>query len=177
MNQTATIYHTDGRELTVDVHQASRTVYNDKAWSFTKPPPAGWQFETPRYKATRDVHPSPRARYRMEPPFETMFDPDQWQYGTKPIVAGEIVETRDWPHPSFRPLNYGAQQVHAYFSLQMKSRLPTTPWHGDQIRLDNGFSGPATVNLARPNVLESAEPQPRPSARAARAASRTAEPY
>jgi hypothetical protein len=156
LDKTATIYHTDGREQTVDVHQASRTVNNDKAWSFVKPPPAGWQYETPKYKATRDVHPSPNARYRTEPPFETMFDASQWQYATKPIAAGEIVETREWPHPSFRPLNYGAQQVHAFFSLQMKSRMTQSPWFGDRIRLDNGFSGLATGKINQPRLLEPA---------------------
>jgi hypothetical protein len=149
---TATIYHRDGREQTIDVHQASRLTYNDKAWSFVKPPPANWQYETPKYKATRDLRPALKARYRTEPPFESMSDPDVWQYGDRPIVADEIVETREWPHPSFRPLNYGARQVHAFFSLQMKSRLPRTPWFGNQIRLDDGLTGAFAVKVIPPQV-------------------------
>src|SRR5216683_7077910 len=116
MSKTATIYHRDGREQTVDVLEAARLVGTgsvgaDKEWSLHKPPPPNWQFETPKYKATRDVRPAPRARFRFESPLSMIFDVDEWQYGTRPIKIGEIIETRDWPHASFRPLNYAAEKV------------------------------------------------------------------
>ena len=146
MNKTATIYHRDGRERTVDIHEASRLVGTgevgaDKEWSFHKPPPPGWEREIPKYRATRDVHPAPKARFRFEPPFASITDSDEWQYGTRAIEAGEIVETKDWPHPSFIPLNYGAEKVLAFFNSQMKSRMQRSPWNGDCLRLDNGLFG------------------------------------
>ena len=46
MSKTATIYHRDGRERTLDIHEASRLVGTgavgaNKDWSFHKPPPPG----------------------------------------------------------------------------------------------------------------------------------------
>jgi hypothetical protein len=76
--------------------------------NFNSEPPPGWQREVPRYRATRDIHPSPNTRHRFEPPFAAVWDDDMWQYGTQPIAAREEIETREWPHPSFRPLNYSA---------------------------------------------------------------------
>jgi hypothetical protein len=156
--KTQTIYHRDGRERTVDVHEASRlagtgTVGADKEWSFYKPPPSGWERETPKYRASRDIKPALKARYRSETPFANISDSDVWQYGEQPVKAGEIIETREWPHPSFRPLNYSAEKVLAFFNGAMKSRLTRSPWYGDGVRLDNGLSdAPAIFNPKPPKI-------------------------
>jgi hypothetical protein len=105
-------------------------------------PPSNWQTETPRYRATRDISPPTRDRYRTEKPFTTMADNDCWQYGTQSIAAGDEFESRDWPHPSFRPLNYSAGRVLDFFNSRMKSRLPRAPFRGDRIELDDGLTGP-----------------------------------
>jgi hypothetical protein len=156
MDKTTTIYHVDGREQTIDVQQASRVTYNDKDWSFHKPPPLNWEREVPRYKATRDLRPVERDRYRSETPFAKVFDSSIWQYGTRTIKAGEIIETKEWPHESFHPLNYGAGQVLDFFNMRQKSRLPRSPWYGDRIRLDDGLSGQIHVEIARPNARPTA---------------------
>ncbi len=104
-------------------------------------PPPGWQYETPKYKVTRDIQPAQKARFRSEPPFSESSDNDCWQYGERELKAGEIIETREWPHPSFWPLNYGAKKVLDFYNLQMKSRFPRSPFQGDRLRLDNGLSG------------------------------------
>jgi hypothetical protein len=88
VQKTTTIYHRDGREQTVDVHEASRlvgtgTIGADKEWSLHKPPPLNWERETPRYRVTRDLCPAERARYRSEPPFGTVFNSEIWQYAER----------------------------------------------------------------------------------------------
>ena len=105
---------------------------------------------------TRDLRPSPNSRHRFEPPFETIFDPDVWQYCEKPLKAGEIIETREWPHSSFHPLNYGAGKVLDFFNNRTKSRLPRSPWYDDRIRLDDGLTGLAHVEIVRPKAPPSA---------------------
>jgi hypothetical protein len=155
--KTTTIYHRDGREQTVDVHEASRlvgagTIGNDRDWSFVKPPAPGWEREVPKYRVTRDLQPAERPRYRLEPPFGTVFNSEIWQYGTREIKAGEIIETTDWPHPSFMPLNYGAEKVLEFFNTRMKSRLATTPWQIDRLRLDDGLSGAAFIKPKPPHL-------------------------
>lgn len=105
-------------------------------------PPSGWEREPPKYRATRDIHPSPNSRHRFEPPFASLSDSDVWQYGERPIKAGEIIATTAWPHPSFRPLSYGAGKVLDFFNSRQKSRLPLSPWRGDRIALDDGLTGP-----------------------------------
>lgn len=77
--------------------------------------PEGWQFEVPRYRATRALRPAEKARYRSESPFSTIFENDVWQYGEQPIATGEIIETKSWPHPSFYPLNYSAGPRAGFF--------------------------------------------------------------
>jgi hypothetical protein len=104
--------------------------------------PSNWQTETPRYRATRDVHPSSKSRHRFEPPFSTIWDSDVWQYAEKEIAAFEEIVTQSWPHPSFRPLNYSAGRVLDFFNSRMKSRLPRAPFRGNRIELDDGLSGP-----------------------------------
>ena len=155
MQTSTTIYHRDGREKTVDIHEASRlagagTVGAGKDWSFVKPPPAGWERVVPKYRVTRDVRPAERARYRFEPPFETIFESDVWQYGERAYKASEneIIFTKAWPHPSFHPLNYSAERVLEFFNSRMKSRLTTSPWCGDGLRLDDGLSGSAIQPIA-----------------------------
>ena len=154
MQTSTTIYHRDGREKTVDVHEASRlsgagTVGAGKDWSFVKPPPAGWERVVPKYRVTRDVRPAERARYRFEPPFSTVFDPSVWQYADRAYTANEIIETKCWPAASFAPLNYGAERVLEFFNARMKSRLTTSPWYGDGLRLDDGLTGNIIVSADR----------------------------
>jgi hypothetical protein len=115
-------------------------------------PPPGWEREVPKYRVVRDTLPAQKARFRSERPFSSCLDPDVWQYGEKPLKAGEIVETTAWPHPSFFPLNYGAKNVLEFFSSRMKSRLQRSPWAGDQIRLDDGLTGALVVQPAAPQL-------------------------
>jgi hypothetical protein len=159
MDKTATIYHLDGRERTLDAREASRlvgagTIGADTEWSFHKPPPLNWEREVPRYKATRDLRPAELARHRFEPPFGKVFSSDCWQYGERPIKAGEIIETKDWPHESFLPLNFGAERVLAYFNSRQKGRLTRSPWFVDRIRLEDGLTGPVEVKIPRPEVQQ-----------------------
>jgi hypothetical protein len=156
MEKTTTIYHVDGRTQTMEVNEASRLVGAGqvgagKGWSFVKPPPLNWERSIPRYKATRDLQPAQRDRYRFEPPFEKIWDSDIWQYGERPVMRGEIIETKEWPHPSFSPLNYGAERVLEYFNSQMKSRLQHSPWR-DGIRLENGLTGPIISDVRPPQM-------------------------
>jgi hypothetical protein len=111
-------------------------------------PPAGWDREIPKYRATRNIKPALKARYRFEPPFAKMEDSDEWQYGEKPIYAREEIATKEWPHPSFFPLNYSAGRVLDFFNTRVKSRLTRSPWRGDRIHLDDGLAGPTQPNIA-----------------------------
>jgi hypothetical protein len=110
--------------------------------SFSEPI-ADWAREVPRYRATRSVHPSPNSRHRLEPVFSQMSDSSCYQFAERPITAGEIVETKSWPHPSFHPLNRSAEKVLAFFNSAPKSRLGMSPWRGDRISLEDGLSGGA----------------------------------
>ena len=150
MEKTATIYHLDGREQTLDVHEASRLVGPRQVgagagWSFHKPPPQCWELTVPKYRVTRDVRPAERARYRLETPFSTVFDSSVWQYADRVYAASEIIESKAWPHESFQALNFSAEQVLAFFNGALKSRLPLSPWHENRVRLDNGQIGRAHV--------------------------------
>jgi hypothetical protein len=111
-------------------------------------PPPGWEREVPRYRVTRDIHPSPNSRHRFEPPFASLSDSNVWQNAERDYKAGEEIETRDWPHPSFRPLNYSAGKVLDFFNTRQKSRLPRSPWIGDRIRLDDGLTGPTQPKIS-----------------------------
>jgi hypothetical protein len=113
---------------------------------FTEPP-QDWEREVPRYRATRDVHPSPNRRHRLEPPFASQSDNDVYQYSERPIAAREEIETKAWPHPSFRPLNYSASRVLDFFMTRQRSRMPLSPWRGDRVVLDDGLSGPTQPNI------------------------------
>jgi hypothetical protein len=154
---TITLYHRDGYERTFDVGEHARMagcgqVGAGKDWSSVKPPPLGWERETPKYRVTRDVQPAPKARFRLEPPFTSVLDSNSYQYGQRPLKAGEIIETREWPHPSFFPLNYSAEKVLAFFNAAMKSRLPLSPWQNGQVRLDDGLTGQTVVHLVPPQL-------------------------
>jgi hypothetical protein len=109
--------------------------------SFSAPPP-GFEREVPRYRATRDVYPSPNSRHRHESPFSSFSDDAVWQFAERDYKAGEEIETKSWPHPSFHALNYSAEKVLEFFSSRQKSRLPLAPWRFDRLVLDDGLSGP-----------------------------------
>src|SRR6476469_208899 len=109
--------------------------------------PQGWDREIPRYRASRDIEPAEKLRFRFETPFSQMADGDVWQYGHRPIERGEIIETPNWPHESFVALNYSAARVLEFFKIgPPKSRLPWRPWRGDRIELDDGC-GPAQPRI------------------------------
>jgi hypothetical protein len=160
MNTTTTIYHRDSvRERTLDVHEASRlvgagTIGANTEWSFHKPPLLNWEREIPKYRATRNLHPSPMARHRLEPPWGMTFDSDCWQHAERPVKANEIITSKAWPHPSFYPLNYGASRVLDFFNNRTKSRLARSPWFIDRIHLEDGLSGPVAVNIPRPQQMD-----------------------
>jgi hypothetical protein len=159
---TATIYNRrDGSSLTLPADQAAlRTYYQRDEWSSTKPPPLNWQFEIPRYRLTRDLLPAQKARFRFEPPFAETWDSDVWQYGERPLVTGEEIETTAWPHPSMRPMNYSGEQVLAFFRSAMKSRLTVSPWLNGQVRLDNGLSNVPLLGEVRTPKLQPFDTRP-----------------
>jgi hypothetical protein len=111
-------------------------------------PPPGWEREVPRYRATRDIHPSPNDRHKFEPPFASQSDSHAWQYGTQILTAGNEIITREWPHPSFHPLNFSAAKVLEFFNSRQKSRLPRSPWQGDRIVLEDGLTGPTQPKIS-----------------------------
>ena len=104
-------------------------------------PPPGWQFQVPQYRASRDIEPAEKVRFRYEPPFSRMADNNIWQYAHKSVERGEVIATRFWPHESFIPLNYSAARVLEFFNTRQKSRLPWRPWQFDRVRLDDGLTG------------------------------------
>jgi hypothetical protein len=104
-------------------------------------PPQGWDREIPRYRASRDIEPAEKLRFRFETPFSQMADNDVWQYGHRPIERNEIFESKAWPHPSFLPLNDSAWRVLEFFNSRQKSRLPWSAWRRDLIVLDDGLTG------------------------------------
>jgi hypothetical protein len=159
MTKNVTIYHRDGRERTLDVHEASRlagtgTVGADKEWSFHKPPPIGWERETPKYRVAIQggVYPSPNSRHRFEPPFASASDTAVWQYADRAYKVGEIIETREWPHASFQACNYAAEKVLEFFNSRMKSRFTRSPWLGDSVRLEDGLGGPMIIHPTAPQL-------------------------
>jgi hypothetical protein len=105
-------------------------------------PPLSWRREVPKYLVVRDVHPSPNSRHRHELPFSQILDGSCWQQADRAHKAGEVIQSTEWPHPTFQPKNYAARQVLAFFGSAPKSRLPRAPWRGDRIVLDDGLTGP-----------------------------------
>jgi hypothetical protein len=76
-----------------------------------------------------------------------MYSNDEWQYGEKPIAAGEEIETQAWPHPTFRPLNHSAAKVLDFFTTRQRSRMPLSPWRNGKIDLDDGLAGPVQPTI------------------------------
>jgi hypothetical protein len=105
-------------------------------------PPANWRAIVPRYRVGQDVRPSPNDRHRNENPFSSFSDGSVWQQADRPHKVGEIIETTEWPHPMFWPLNFSARRVLDFFNSSQKSRLPRSPWADGRVRLSDGLSGP-----------------------------------
>jgi len=123
---TATVYNTiTGESRTVPTVQADHMARNSRGeWSYAKPLPPGWNKEVPRYRASISLRPSPKARHRLETPFSSIQENEIWQYGERPIAAGETIETTSWPHATMTPLNDSAKAVREFFTSRQKSRLP-----------------------------------------------------
>jgi|SRR5450631_211719 hypothetical protein len=151
ISDRTTIYNRDGSIATLPAEQARYRVYMSPGeWSLTPPPPPGWDREVPRYRLTRDLQPASRARYRTEPPFESMSNNDCWQYGERPLVAGEEIESTAWPHLSMRGLTFGAEKILQFLNGTMKSRLALAPWRQGRIRLESGIGGSPVLTDVRP---------------------------
>jgi hypothetical protein len=116
----------------------------------------------PKYRLRFDLKPTSFARHRLEPPFDQ--GADVWQYADRVYRAGEEIAIKSWPHGTMIPLTYGAEKVLAFFNSRSKSRLPTTPWHMDRLRLDDGMSGPLipAIDVPPPPQSQSAPSAPRP---------------
>jgi hypothetical protein len=108
----------------------------------------GWEREIPRYRATRDLHPSPNSRHRFEPPFASLGDPDVHQYATQPVKAGDEFESREWPHPSFHPLTFSAVKTLEFYTSRQRSRMSLSPWRDGRIVLEDGLGGPTQIQLS-----------------------------
>jgi hypothetical protein len=104
-------------------------------------PPLNWRHEVPKYSVVRDVFPCPNSRHRHELPFSQILDGSCWQQADRIHKAGEVIQTTEWPHPTFQPKNYAARQVLAFFGSAPKSRLARAPWRDGQVFLDDGLSG------------------------------------
>jgi hypothetical protein len=99
--------------------------------------------EMPKYRVTREIQAAEKSRFRLERPFTEQSDPDRWQYGERTFKPGEIIETREWPHPSFFPLNDVAKRVRDYFGTRQKSRLQRSPYDASgRLNLDDGLTNP-----------------------------------
>lgn len=112
-----------------------------------------WQYEIPRYRLIRDLKPAAKPRFRIEPPFSQQADADTWQYGEREYAANEQIETKSWPHPTMVGMNESGRRVVQFFNERQKSRLRVSPWCGDRLDLDDGFTGPAIKlqRLAKPS--------------------------
>jgi hypothetical protein len=114
----------------------------DRQAAIPSEPPKGWENETPRYRIIIETHPSQNSRFKFEPPHTSASD-GSYQYGDRILKRGEIVETRQWPHSAFFPLNEAAKRVLAFYNSRQHSRLPLTPYdYAGRLRLDDGLSGP-----------------------------------
>jgi hypothetical protein len=159
--ETIALYGRDGHEQVFSLAEHARMVGNGqvgagKDWSSVAPPPAGWDRVVPKYRVRRDLKPTAFARHQHEPPFDQAAD--VWQFADRIYKANEIVETKCWPHATMIPLNYGAEKVMEFFNGRMKSRLTTTPWHIDRLRLDDGMSGPLIPAIDVPPPQSSPKP-------------------
>jgi len=125
-------------------------------------PPLNWRREVPKYRVSRETKPALKKRFTFEPPFSSGSESDVWQYGERVHKAGEIIQTTEWPNPgTMIPLNYSGRQVMDFFTSRQKSRLPRSPWADDQVRLNDGLSGPTPMPRAvRPEPFDTT---PRPA--------------
>ena len=92
-------------------------------------------------------HSPPKGWERFETPFASYSDNDVWQYGERPVTAGEEIETREWPHPSFRALNYSAGRVLDFFNSRTRSRMAISPFQNGRVVLDDGLTGTSAPTL------------------------------
>src|SRR5258707_1007119 len=102
-------------------------------------PTPGWEKEIPRYKATRDLKPSPNARHRLETPFASQSDNDVWQYAERPIAAGAEISTDCWPSSSMIGLNTAAREILEFFRNRQRSRMQLKPIRDGRVYLDDGL--------------------------------------
>jgi len=116
-------------------------------------PPPGWEREVPKYQVTikGGVYPSPNSRFRFETPFTSCSDSNCWQYAELSFQEGAIIETTEWPHASFHPLNYSAKKVLDFFNSRPKSYLQRSPW-ADQVRLEDRMSGTLPRHVPPPQL-------------------------
>src|ERR1700688_4116102 len=104
-------------------------------------PPLNWRKEMPVYRVRAETRPAPKTRFRFEPPFSQVMNPNEWQFGERIHKAGEIIATTEWPCAgTMTPLNYSAREVMDYFTSRQRSRLARSPWFDDQVRLQDGLS-------------------------------------
>src|SRR6266481_3828511 len=88
-----------GERKTCSQAQADNLARNTRGeWSFKKPLPSGWDREVPRYRVQVDLHPSPLARHRLEPPFVSSTDSTMYQFAERDLLAGEEISLTEWPH-------------------------------------------------------------------------------
>jgi hypothetical protein len=91
--------------------------------------PTDWQLQTPRYKASRDLWPPSKPQFRHLPPTPCLSEADDiWQFANRPIAAGNFINTEDWPHWSFEPINESARHVHGYFLAHKNRWMPLRPF-------------------------------------------------
>lgn len=130
------IYGPDGAVRDLEWGKADSEVrMSGGKWSFTPPPPKGWEKEVPRYRATRDLLAATNPRHTGESPFSMYANGEAWQYGEQPVKAGEEIATTEWPDLSFEPLNYSARMVKTYFEQQPRTRMPNAPWQNGKVHL------------------------------------------
>ncbi len=130
----ARIYGPGGAVRDLEWARASAEVQNSFGrWSFTPPLPKGWEKETPKYRATKSVHPSHLARLADEPPVMLSSDDAEWQHGDRNVEAGEEIETKEWPHRSFVALNDSGKHILDLLNNRPVHVLPPKPWHGGQV--------------------------------------------
>jgi hypothetical protein len=132
--------HDNGEVAHVTMSEATHRISMDRSWSRDPPPPRDWQREVPKYKVLRDIEPVTVERMRSESPWQQCSDPNLWQYGTRSVKAGEIIECKEWPHESFAPLNYAAKKVHEFFTTRQRSRMNRSPWIEGRVLLDDGMT-------------------------------------